>query len=160
MAQRERSVRLTNHLRDCFLRAVRSDLPEPKKPTTETLQAELYASWPESVQKVYDDENTRSFLKNQWWYPGDGCAGTYIITGGKDYEECPSYATYDEARKKYNDATSKLRGIAYGCSTLKQLREALPDLVKYMADEAKPITPGLPVVAGLYDDLKALGLKP
>lgn len=158
MAQRERSVRLTNHLRDCFIRAVGADIPKPVKPNTDDVQKALYEQWPKEVQAVYDDEALRGYLKTDWCYLGDG-QGKNIVSGGLRYSETAVMATYEEARKKREDALAKLRGVAYGVSTLKALREALPDLVKYMADEAKPVTPGLPVVAGLYDDLKALGLK-
>lgn len=159
MAQRERTVRLTHHLRECFLRAVGNDIPQPKEPSYEEIQASLRKKFPVEIQAVFDNEELRKYLKHEWVYLGNG-NGQYLVHGGADWRETPEYVVFHEAREKRNAAMSKLRGVVYGVTTLKALREALPDLVKYMADEAKPVTPGLPVVAGLYDDLKALGLKP
>lgn len=151
-------MRLTNYLRDCFIRAVSNDLPEPTKPTYEDIQKALYDNFATSVKVVYDNPATQNVLKTSWVYLGDG-NGQTLITASQNYENLPIYVEYQEACKKRQAAIGSLRSVANGRTTLKQLQEALPELVKYMADEKKKPTPGLPVVANVYADLKALGLK-
>lgn len=153
-------MRLTNHLRDCFVRAVSNDIPKPVEPTYDDIQLALYDMFSESIKTVYNNEDDRKDL-NTSRVCIDGGRGEYLVTGRWDYKELPVYIAYRDACQKRSDVISKLRGVARGCNTLKQLQEALPDLpdlVKYMTDDYKKPTPGLPVVSNLYDDLKALGL--
>jgi len=63
-----------------------------------------------------------------------------------------------QPRKERNALFSSIKGIAYGCSTLRQLKEALPELEKYMPKEDAP-TRNLPAVANVVADMVKLGWK-
>lgn len=114
-------------------------------------------NFPEKIKAVYDDEALRDHLTSTWVYVGG--EGFYAVTCKQNVEKLPIVVAYSEAVKKRNVALQQLKGVAYGVSTLKALREALPELTKYMADEEKKVTPGLPVPANVFSDLKAVGLK-
>ena len=67
-----------------------------------------------------------------------------------------------DVRKKEDarrDMRNKLNALARGCSTVKQLKAAAPDLLKYMPSDDPQATPNLPMVYNVMADLKALGFK-
>ena len=64
-----------------------------------------------------------------------------------------------EQKKKIDELESTIRGIVGGCSTLKQLREALPEFAKYMPTEQEPLSKCLPALANVVADFQAAGFK-
>lgn len=154
-------MRLTNHLRDCFIRAVGDDLPKPVSPTGAAVQAALYELFTPAQKAAFDDPGVCNYLtKDYFAYSAGGVNRyAYIVSFGNPRDELPIMKEFVEASNKRSAILGSLRGVAYGVTTIKALKEALPELVKYMADEEKKPTPGLPVVANLYKDLQALGLK-
>lgn len=149
-------MRLTKHLRECFVRAVFADIPKPAKPTFEILQAELYENFHPLVKAVFDNEELREHLNESYYYV-NGVGGRYLRTCGQKYEKMPTYVAWLTARQAYNKSMSQLRAVADGCTNLKQLQESLPELIKYMVSEEKPVN--LPAITGTVDALKALGWK-
>jgi hypothetical protein len=81
----------------------------------------------------------------------------YIIAGDvaeKDIKAiCEPYKAEDETRYK---AERSLAGVVEACSTLKQLKERLPEFTKYYPTEEAP-TANLPALANVVADLSKLG---
>lgn len=151
-------MRLTKHLRECFVRAVFADIPKPVEPTFEVLQAELCANFHPLIKAVFDDETLRQHLDSSYYYV-NGVGGRNLVTCGQEYEKMPTYVAWLHARDAYNKSRSQLRAVADGCTNLKQLQESLPELIKYMVSEEKPTPVNLPAITGTVDALKALGWK-
>lgn len=151
-------MRLTNHLRECFIRAVANDIPAVKEPTIEQIKKEIRESiTSEKLLALFDDVELQPYVKTQWVYVGSNC-NKYMFTADVKVEELPCIVKFKKEGKARDAAVTKLRSLAYGCTTLKALHEAAPELRKYMAEEeGKKPTPGVPVPVGLLDDLKSVG---
>lgn len=149
-------MRLTNFLRDAFIRNVANNIPEVKAPSTEDIQSTLYTMAHPRLRAVYDDEELRKQLNRSWCYFSNGCSG-YIVTFGFDVDELQIIIDYKNLDKKRDDAITKVRLAAYGCKTLKELQAALPDLVDYMPDEDKPAKISVPMVTGVVEALRDVG---
>jgi len=54
-------------------------------------------------------------------------------------------------------AIHQVSKLAYACTTLKQLQDQLPELIKYMPDEKGRATKNVPMVVGVIEDLKKAG---
>lgn len=64
----------------------------------------------------------------------------------------------DKERENLRNVRSQLMAIAMSCTTLKQLREAAPDLVKYMPTNESDVDRTVPVVqVNIAEVLKAAG---
>lgn len=151
-------MRLTKYLRECFVKAVFADIAEPKKPSFNELQAALYENFDPRIKAVYDDEELRKQL-NTSYYHVSGTGGRSLVTGGQNYDQTPLFLSWTKADEAYRSAKASLRAVADGCTNLKQLQAALPELVKYMVSEEKPTPVNLPALTGTVDALKALGWK-
>ena len=56
------------------------------------------------------------------------------------------------------EAYKKVRNLAYSCTTLKQLQDAAPDLLKYMPSEDGTVKrANLPAVTGVKEALTVAG---
>lgn len=148
-------MKLTNYLRDSVILSVSNDIPEVKWPNLEQLQERLVKAFDKRVKAVYVDETLRKGLEQQYYRRG--LHRGYVKVANLSIDDVLTKEVEQQTQRE--DVLSKLKGAVYGCSTLKQLQELLPDLVKHMPSEDAPTKAGLPVVAGLMDDLKKLGFK-
>jgi len=151
-------MRLTKHLRECFVKAVFADIPEPVSPSLVEVQAALYENFHPLIKAVFDNEETRNHLSSSYYYVS-GTGGGYLKTCGQTYEKLPTYVAWLNAKDAYDKSMSQLRAVADGCTNLKQLQASLPELIKYMVSEEKPTPVNLPAITGTVDALKALGWK-
>ena len=149
-------MRLTNYLRDAFVRNVSNNIPVVKAPSSTLIQEMCYNLADPRLKIIYDDEKLRKQLQTSWVYLEE--TRGYIHSLGVDWEELPAVINYREKLQKRREAIDKLRRAAYGCKTLKELREALPDLIDYMPDENKPAKISVPMVVGVVEELTAVGL--
>lgn len=149
-------MRLTNYLRDAFVRNVANNIPEVKAPELKDIQAKLYSMADPRLQAVYDDENLRKQLVTSWCYLSSGPNGR-VYAFGQNADELDLIVKYKEANKKRDDAMLKIRNAAYGCKTLKELQETLPELQDYMPQEDKPAKINAPMVTGVVEALREVG---
>jgi hypothetical protein len=164
-------MRLTNTIRDSFIRAAMHDVPkemdhseEIRKIVTKDFVEKLHPK----VRAVYDDPSICDWLKSDHnnygevsvRYPAREQSGW----GSKPKLTPSVQKKVDELaqKKKDNDKLrddleSKLRRVAYSVSTRKQLVDALPEFEKYLPeDEAKAICT-LPVVTNVVADFVKAG---
>ena len=164
-------MRLTNTIRDAFIRAAMHDVPqeidhseEIRKLATEELVGKLHPK----IKSVYDDLEIRDWLKTDYSTYG-GVSISYPARGQTWSQMSPKLSTSVQAKidalekkskesKKVRDELEyKLRNVAYGVSTRKQLVDALPEFEKYLPeDEAKAIR-SLPVVTNVVADFVKAG---
>jgi len=163
-------MRLTNVIRDSFIRAVMQDLPSP-------------VNYEEQVHKIYKDDaieqmpaQLRPFALDKElsvWFDTSSVysynapfSSTYVFTRrGYGYtmsETAKAKVTELTAKAKAQQAErdaleEKLRGIAYGCTTRKILAEALPEFEKYLPADEPAACRSLPAVANLVADFTKAG---
>lgn len=163
-------MRLTNDMRDTFVEAVMRDIPNKENPGEEArklVQAAYIEKLPKSVRAVYENAETRGFLKtarpdNQprsaWWslYGGD------IVP----YDQLPAalrskveklLAKASEQEKQRTEMRRRVRTAAYACTTRKQLVERFPEFEKWVPGAPVSATENLPADASLVADLVKLG---
>lgn len=152
-------MKLTKYTRDAIITAVMSDVPKPDKAKRrlEIVKAVLKAMSPE-CRKVYlkTPEALRTYFTGDLTYD-HVYEHRYIPQGdvpeAKIKEIIKPYQDEDDARAS---ARRQLRAAVEGCSTLKQLKTALPEFEKYMPTEQQP-TKNLPALANVVADLSKLG---
>lgn len=149
-------MKLTNYLRDSFVRSVSNNIPKVQWPTEDQLQAEALKKMAPRVKALYKDETLRNALKTDREYI-NGFGYIRVVVG--DVKLADLLKPYRDAEEARRQVLKKIEGVAYGCSTLKQLQEALPDLKKHMPSEKTGSPANLPVPAGLMGELKAAGFK-
>lgn len=104
-------------------------------------------------------------MKGKYFYIKNICA--YLPTGSDDVtiqkaldentELGELSVLRGEQKKKRQELESRLRSVAYSCSTLKQLNAALPEFEKYMPSDKEALAQNLPALANVVADFIAAG---
>ena len=147
-------MKLTNYMRDAFIRSVMQDVPHPDyNKMFDDAQEALVKAMSPKVRAVYKE--SPDALKTA--YASFGRENRKLYCGGVDYSKvlAPIY----EKRDARYEAEKKLRSVVYGCSTVKQLRDAFPEFGKHLPSDNKPVTANLPAVSGVVAQLVSLGMK-
>lgn len=160
-------MRLTNELRDAFIKAVMNDVPRInyQDQAEELLEQDCIEQLPAQVRAVWDDKVLRSFLYSQSRrVEGPARSWVYYATfHGIEAREPARKSAEALLRKSVQQAVrldelrSKIKVVAYGCSTRKQLAEALPEFTKYLPVEQPKVDRTLPVLSGVIDEFKKAG---
>jgi len=161
-------LKLTNTIRDAFIRAVMDDVPfvDHKETIRKAVLEDALLQAPAFVRKAWPDEDMRRWLETATPYYGGvsvtipyngGWASTFEITPGNRaaLEALVKKKDHDEELRA--DLHAKIKAVAYSVSTRKALADALPEFEKYLpADDAKAIRT-LPVVANVVTDFMKAG---
>ena len=165
-------MKLTKAIRDAFIRSAMNDVPS-KQANGEQIRKlvldDMVNRLPPAVRKVWDDSNTRSFIKTDYntyngvnvCYPAAEQCNSWNKPALSPEVEAKVVAL--ELEMKDDTQTrialqSKIKAAAYGCTTRKQLVELLPEFEKYLpADEAKATKVNLPAVANLVSEFTKAG---
>ncbi len=161
-------MRLTNTLRDAFINAVMNDVPKVD------YQEKLSKRVAVVVQNLYPKKVGEAIKESPEWF-----SKCYFCKGGMavHYIGPPSHRTTDRFEseifadsevasivKEHQDQNVKLyrlrarlKEVAYGVSTRKQLAEVLPEFEKYMPLEPLSATKNLPATTGVYNDFVKAG---
>lgn len=161
-------MRLTNYIRDAFIDSVMNDTPctDYKEQARKLALADVVDQLPPKVKAVWDAKDLRDYIDTATLQMGSGYVlGSVTVPGvyGKAKFTDATKKALDElqqlAKKQSNDRDtlrSRLKSIAYACSTRKALAEALPEFEKYLPDEEKT-SRSLPVVSGVVSDFVKAG---
>lgn len=149
-------MRLTNHIRDVFVKAVMQDIPNQDEDKVKTLlQDALYAAMSADVRRVY--RKCPKALRTE--YLNINRRGFTFIVGDADWskirEQLPEYQAI-QARVEFS---RKLKATLNSFTTVKQVRDAFPELAHHLPSESKP-TMSLPATSNLVADMIKLGWKP
>ena len=169
-------MKLTNHMRDAFISAVMKDTPSVdlgaiEEKVHKIATDDVLSRAPAQVKAMWADNNLKPWVAT-------GCVGfSQRIHGAyfsSVYVPAPTHndaelsqkaldkvkvlgAQRSEAEKNRYELRDMLRRAAYGCSTRKQLADALPEFEKYLpADEGKALR-SLPVVANVVSEFVKAG---
>ncbi len=159
-------MKLTNYMRDAFVRAVMDDVPEVDykqqirdtalKAAVEAMPAKLRAVWGDSALR--DSVNTRHTRITDCVYETmpQYCGIEEALKAQADVLEALHAKHHAQETQRY-ELRTKVKAVAYSVKTRKQLAEMLPEFEKYLpADEAAAIRT-LPVVANVVAELVAAG---
>lgn len=163
-------MKLTNHIRDTFVASAMKDVPyiDYLEQYRQLITADAVAQLPEKVRKIYNDPATRPYIAVEFYYPDSRSFGlcTVYIPRMKNSEFTPSAETVEKAKELYklhNDQKEvhralkdKLTGVAYGCTTRKQLVEMLPEFEKYLPVEPEK-SRNLPTISNMVGDFIRAG---
>jgi len=164
-------MKLTNYLRDAFISAVMQDVPriaDHSEEIRKLVVADVLSQVPKPVKEAFEDSKSRQYLKEcSLYFGGVGV----MVPNVSEYRNDPKLTEkgaikvkkltdeIEADNKKRKELVEKIRGVAYGCNTLKQLKELLPEFIKYMPEDDSPIARNLPVVTNIVSDFKKAGWK-
>jgi len=156
-------MKLTNTMRDAFIHAAMSDVPQVNyieqiekaamEKAIELLPAKARALWQDKTARHLLQINhvrvvtSDHYVNHAVHVPGpqwDTEHGNQIRNACK--EIAAKYIAQAESRKELD---SKLRAVAYGCQTRKALADALPEFEKYLPADDAAGNRQLPVVTGV-----------
>jgi len=153
-------MKLNKYQKQAIVSSIMADVPKVDKDKRRAaIQAEVVKLMSPTVRKIYN--TIPSALRKQHVgdliYNGTNWNERDIIAGDvaeKDIKAiCEPYKAEDETRYK---AERSLAGVVEACSTLKQLKDRLPEFTKYYPTEEAP-TANLPALANVVADLSKLG---
>lgn len=158
-------MRLTNYLRDAFIRAAMDDVPkiDYDEQMRKLVLDDAIAQLPAKVRAVYLDKSTTGFVNTTWAHKYGGISVPCHDDDGFKISDVSRIKW--EALKKSNEQQTaqrheletKLKACAYACTTREALFKMLPEFEKYMpATEEKAIRT-LPVVANVVSDFVKAG---
>lgn len=166
-------MRLTNTIRDAFVRAAMQDVPEVdySESIRKAAVAAAVKALPPAVRKVYDDEKTRPYLETTYLRYGM----TSVSVPGRDARwneddsQLPRITKADDAalnalagsakeqESTRNELERKLRSAAYAVTTRAALVEMLPEFEKYLPADEAAANRTLPVIANIVADFTKAG---
>lgn len=169
-------MKLNNHTRDLFVNNVIKAIPRKHKLTSDQAAAEIEALaqslYPASLKKFIKQYPTAVYRKGASFRVDSPSkisgGGMTIYASFVDVDETKNLPVEPVLQKvrdhlKENEELieykSRLRQIVYGCSTQKQLAEALPELARFIPGQQTSNT-ALALVGApdLVKELKARGL--
>lgn len=164
-------MKLTNYIRDAFIDAAMADVPkgcDHEEEIRKIASADLIEQLPTLIQRAWKDGDTIDYIKRR----ADSYGGVQVAyPATEDRWNSPKRQLTAAAQKKVDklaaemdaDATlrrdlrQKLKGAAYACNSVKQLRELLPEFAKYLPAEEEKTCRTLPVVANIVADCTKAG---
>lgn len=152
-------MKLSKYQKQAILVAISNDIPQPDKAARKAaVQAEVVKLMTPAVRKVYKE--TPNALRNECVYDlhdGQSWESRIIVRGNvseKVIEELMK--PYREADEERGAIIHKLKGVIDACTTLKKLKDTLPEFEQYFPKENEPVK-NLPAVANLVTDMMKLG---
>jgi hypothetical protein len=161
-------MKLTNYMRDAFVRRVMDDVPCVDY--TEDIRAEVMktavAALPPKIRAVWADKSLRCHLHTSYFN---------VLSVSVANVPMPSDASYKAAQKHLQDAVaglvakskeqadkrdsleSKLQQCAYSATTRKALAGMLPEFEKYLPADETAALRSVPVVANVVADFVKAG---
>jgi hypothetical protein len=157
-------MRLTNTIRNAFVRAAMQDVPEIdyQEQMRKLIQDDAVAQLPLKVRAIYSDASLRHFLNTNYAYRYGSvsvpCAKDGYSPSAKAAEEYKRMDSANDSQdEKRNALESKLRACALACTTRKALVDMLPEFEKYLPADDAAACRTLPVVANVVSDFAQAG---
>ena len=171
------SQRLNESIRSAFVNAVLADTPKVDYAAQrqKVIQDHLFDAAPPAMLRIYKDHDLRRFLRldhvsydtaagnrmswglGKFWLVPD-CDYTYRIEDKAVLKQLHEIDALESAQvDQRNKLEVKLKATIQAFNTVKQARDALPEFVKYLPDEADPKCKTLPAITDLVTDLVKAG---
>ena len=154
-------MKLTNNLRDAFVRAAMADVPkvdytEKARDLVNKLNKEYQIK--AKIDQVDITRLTSSYISvtNQTFYVRGLTDGEYSEV--KTHPEVKKLNELHEAQRKvHRELELKLTGAIAGCTTRKQAVDALPEFEKYLPEDTVAAMRSLPAIANVVTDFVKAG---
>ncbi len=167
-------MRLTNFIRETFVRAVMADVPEvdyDKKMNELSVKA-CFEALPPSIRAIAEDENLSQWLNREYVYmlssdsnsisafvPRNRSSRYYI--SGVNPVISAEIEKLSVLKKKQRDdrcdLKNKLTGCANAASTRKRLVDMLPEFEKYLPVDNTQAAKSFPLVTNVVSDFVKAG---
>ena len=161
-------MRLTNTLRDAFIRAVMQNVPSINydAQVTKLVQDDIRAQLPAKIREIADDQDLRRYIHRETIWTASEFTNVVVYSDGSarlsDTAKAELNALTVKARaqsSKRDSLKSRLHACAYGVSTRKALAEMLPEFERYLPADEPAAMRSLPVVANVINEFKAAGWR-
>lgn len=160
-------MKLTNYMRDAFVRAAMLDVPAIQyddKIRALAMKTAL-AQLPAKVAAIYNDPKTREHIETTWVNLKGACITLSVPGACGDGTHrtgveaaCKALVEADAAQKEARGSLERrLRAVAYGVTTRKALVDALPEFEKYLPADEPAAIKTLPVIANVVSDFVKAG---
>lgn len=159
-------MRLTNTIRDAFVRAAMADVPKKnfEKDIHDLIKEDAKKLLPPKILELVEDQKMREFIKGHSHYIR-GYTINNVWVYGSTYERSPRVNTKVEALlceaegqvESMNKLEHNLRAAAYSVTTRKALVDMLPEFEKYLPETEAKANRSLPVVANIVADFTKAG---
>jgi hypothetical protein len=170
-------MRLTNTIRNAFVRSVLNDVPKVdyKEKAEKIIREAAIEALPDKVREVYDDKKLREYVTNCYLgYHSNaiipnlhklipsiqipGLTGTPPRFGKEIIDKLTQLFNLNEAQTtKHSALEIKLRAIAFSVNTKKALVELLPEFEKYLPSEDPVVNRSLPTITNVISEFKQAG---
>lgn len=158
-------MKLTNTIRDAFVRAAMADVPtvDYQAKTIKVVLDDAVSQLPPKLRAIYKDKELCGFVRHKDRYFGNAYVG--VPCCGGDFKLTDAAAAIveelkeaDRAQEKsLNDLRGKLRSVAYSVSTRKALVDALPEFEKYLPADDAAACRTLPAIANVVSEFVKAG---
>jgi hypothetical protein len=146
--------------KEAIVNAIMADVPKvDKAKRKEEIQAAIVKAMSPEARKLYKTcpEALRTYCLGELIYDGCTWNSRDVIMGDVgDAKRKEIIKPYEEEDTKRHAARYALKAAIMACTTLKQLKDRLPEFDKYYPSAEKPITT-LPALANVVSDLSKLG---
>lgn len=163
-------MRLTNFLREAFVRAAMHDVPkidyqeQAHKYARDVIKAKFKEAFP---KMDYDTAAKSSWFRDAYislpYHLSNisvpvSCGSNMLSSDPVVWAKLEEFSTLrQEEDNKICALRSKLEGVAAACTTRKQLLEALPEFEQYLPEEEAKAAKNLPAVANVLSDFVKAG---
>lgn len=160
------STRLTNDMRDTFIRRVMDDVPsiDYEQKIRDAVNKAAIEALPKNIRAAYKDPETKGYIQTaSCWLNGVGSYSDLPAVSRCELEKIvsaaaePFIAPMKEQKKLRDDLSTKLRSVAYHCTMLKALQDAFPEFAQYLPKDERDATRNLPMLANVVTDFVKAG---
>lgn len=156
-------MKLTNTLRDAFVRQAMDDVPSIDY--SEQIRGEAMklavAALPPKVRAIWNDKDLRGYILTQWGSVADVSVTVPALRRDDVNKLFPGLAAIaalgKSQRLSREELRRKLRSVADSVTTSKALAELLPEFAKYLPDSKAAANRSVPVIANVVTDFVAAG---
>jgi hypothetical protein len=157
-------MRLTNIIRDAFVRAAMQDVPQTDyvEEMRKVAQDDAVAQLPPKVRALYQDKELSHYVNTVYRsHGGYGVnvpgAGDFSLTDKAKAKISEMRAALEAQQERMKGLQNKLRNCAYGCKTRKALVDMLPEFEKYLPADDAAACRTLPAVANVVSEFVKAG---
>ncbi len=161
-------MKLTKYIRDAFVSSALKDVPQEDylEQIRKIVHDTAVANLPPAVAKIYQDPNMKGYINTGYTYAfgislcvpsPDGHGRVTVDFPPKIQEKLGELSDkHTKQVEVFSNLEYKLRTVAYGCNTRKQLLERLPEFEKYLPNETA-VSTNLPAITNLVTDFVKAG---
>lgn len=169
-------MKLTNYMRDAFVRSVMADTPAadlkaPEEKVHKLVLDDALSKCPPQVRALWNDPKTQAWVNTNYINFSDRTHGAYFSSLVVPAANRDNYSMSEKVVEKVKaigvqqkavfesrrDLERKLHAVAYGVTTRKLLAEALPEFEKYLPADTEKAVRSLPMVENVVADFVKAG---